>query len=56
MFALPYLNDEIHIEQVTTIEDSLEIMAANDNGDVFADECTENNIEMICLTLIAKRG
>ena len=39
-FALPDLNDEVHIEQVTTVEDSLEMMAANDDGDVFADECT----------------
>ncbi|KAK9225451.1 hypothetical protein WN943_010493 [Citrus x changshan-huyou] len=44
-FALPNLNDEVHIEQMTAIEDSLEIMAANDDGDVFADECTYYNIE-----------
>ncbi|KAK9230263.1 hypothetical protein WN944_023230 [Citrus x changshan-huyou] len=37
-FALSDLNDEVHIEQVTAIEDSLEMMAANDDGDVFADE------------------
>ncbi|KAK9232775.1 hypothetical protein WN943_023023 [Citrus x changshan-huyou] len=28
-FALPYLNDEVHIEQVTAIKDSLERMLAN---------------------------
>ncbi|KAK9221884.1 hypothetical protein WN944_010315 [Citrus x changshan-huyou] len=44
-FALPNLNDEVHIEQMTAIKDSLEMMAANDDGDVFADECTDYNIE-----------
>lgn len=28
-FALPDLNDEVYIEQVTAIEDSLEMIAAN---------------------------
>ncbi|KAK9193005.1 hypothetical protein WN944_003701 [Citrus x changshan-huyou] len=41
-FALSDLNDEVHIEQVTTIEDFVEMMATNDDRDVFADECTED--------------
>ena len=44
-FALPDLNDEVHIEQITAIEDSLEWMLANDDGDVYADKLTENEIE-----------
>ena len=39
-FALPDLNDEVHIEQVTAIEDFVEMMTTNDDRDVFADECT----------------
>ncbi|KAK9206722.1 hypothetical protein WN943_017001 [Citrus x changshan-huyou] len=37
-FALPDLNDEVHIEQVTAIEDFVGMMATNDDRDVFADE------------------
>ena len=45
-FALSDLNDEVNeVEQVTAIEDFVEMMATNDDRDVFADECTENNIE-----------
>ena len=39
-FALPDLNDEVRIEQVTAIEDFVEMMATNDDNDVFADECS----------------
>ena len=39
-FALSDLNDKVHIEQVTAIEDFVEMMATNDDRDVFADECT----------------
>ena len=41
-FALPDLNDEAHIEQVTAIEDFVEMMATNNDRDVFADECIED--------------
>ena len=45
-FALSDFNDEVNeVEQGTTIEDLVEMMATNDDRDVFADECTENNIE-----------
>ncbi|KAK9204926.1 hypothetical protein WN943_015191 [Citrus x changshan-huyou] len=39
-FALSDLNDEVNeVEQVTTIEDFIEMMAKNDDRDVFADVC-----------------
>ncbi|KAK9212114.1 hypothetical protein WN943_001495 [Citrus x changshan-huyou] len=45
-FALSDFNDEVNeVEQGTAIEDLVEMMATNDDRDVFADECTENNIE-----------
>ncbi|KAK9180661.1 hypothetical protein WN944_023794 [Citrus x changshan-huyou] len=44
-FALPDLNDEVHIEQMTAIEGSLEWMLANNDGDVYADKLIENKIE-----------
>ncbi|KAH9802199.1 SWIM-type domain-containing protein [Citrus sinensis] len=45
-FALSDFNDEVNeVEQGTTIEDLVEMMATNDDRDVFADECTKNNIE-----------
>ena len=40
-FTLPYLNDEVHIEQVTSTKDSLERMPTNDDGDGYADKPTE---------------
>ena len=40
-FALFDLNDEVNeVEQVTTIEYFVEMMATNDDRDVFADKCT----------------
>ena len=39
-FTLPDLNDEVHIEQVTAIEDFVGMMTTNDDKDVFADECS----------------
>ena len=45
-FALSDFNDEVNeVQQGTAIEDLVEMMTTNDDRDVFADECTENNIE-----------
>ncbi|KAK9222523.1 hypothetical protein WN944_010959 [Citrus x changshan-huyou] len=50
-FALSDLNDEVHIEQVTAIEDFVEMMATNDDRDVFADECAEDFC-IFCINVI----